>query len=345
MSDIISDETSQMNCRRARGRYKERQNEILTVLLMNTTILGVDDLSRMTERTAGQVTAALDGWALPSLPYRELTKTEASEITAGVERSIEEGKLRRSGEDDPTVWVHGWGEVAARLRNQTITEDLLRPQYFRGEPTCRYMGRYIRPLEAGFEYDVGLALRRIIFDEFVVGHDSVVEFGCGTGINLLLLATRFADVKLVGADWAPVCKDILAEMGRQKSLPISGEVFNMLTAQGWDGREIDPNTLCLTVHAMEQLGTSWQAFADFLIARRPGLCLHIEPIFELYDETSSFDDRARRYHEKRGYLRGFHPYVMRLCREGRGELVASRRITFGGLYHEAYSVLAWRPRG
>jgi hypothetical protein len=69
---------------------------------------------------------------------------------------------------------------------------------------------------------------------------------------------------------------------------------------------------------MEQLGTGWQPFADFLRSRRPSL--------------------------KRGYLRDFHPYVLDLCAAGKGELLMSRRIAFGGLYHEAYSILAWRPK-
>lgn len=311
---------------------------------MSDAILTLEDLGRLTGRTPSQVASALEGHMLPPLPYRELRDDEARDIAASVERTIREDNLRRSGDDDPTVWVCGWGEVAARLRNHPITEEALRPQYFRGEPTCRLFGRYIRPLNPDFEYDVGLALRRIIFDEFAKDHASIVEFGCGTGINVLLLTERFPSAHLVGTDWAPVCKDILSEMARQRSRPISGEVFNMLTAHGWDGQAIDRGTMCLTVHAMEQLGTAWQAFADFLIERRPGLCLHIEPIFELYDDASPFDARAQKYHEKRGYLRGFHPYVLNLCREGKGDLVASRRVAFGGLYHEAYSILAWRPR-
>lgn len=311
---------------------------------MNPTVLGPNDFSRLTGRSIAQVEDALSGLPLPTLRYRELDSHETEQIVAEVENSLEDKALRRSGEDDPTVWLRGWGEVAEQLKGQPITLDSLRPQYFRGEPTCRLFGRYIRPLASDFEYYAGLALRRIIFDEFLHGQQTIAEIGCGTGINLLLLAQQFPSARLIGADWAPVCKDILTQMAEQTGQPIRGEVFNMLTASGWDGRALNPGTACLTVHAMEQLGTKWQAFADFLLTRKPGLCLHIEPLFELYEEASPFDDYARRYHVKRGYLRGFHPYVLALCQEGKAELIASRRIAFGGLFHEAYSVLAWRPR-
>jgi hypothetical protein len=134
----------------------------------------------------------------------------------------------------------------------------------------------------------------------------------------------------------------MTQMARETAKDIRGEVFNMLAASGWAPAE--RNCAFLTVHAMEQLETHWQSFCDFVMKHRPPLCVHIEPLFEHYDEHSPFDDRARRYHLKRGYLRGYLPHVLELCRNGKGELLASRRVAFGGLYHEAYSILAWRPQ-
>jgi cyclopropane fatty-acyl-phospholipid synthase-like methyltransferase len=301
------------------------------------------DLARLTGRSPTQVDAALDGFSVPPLRYRELTDDESARIAERVDAVIRDETLRRSGEDDPAVWNRGWGEVATQLKNRSITRDALRPQYFRGEPTCRLFGRYIRPLAPEFEYEAGLALRRIVFDEFLRDAKTIVEFGCGTGINLLLLSEQFPEARLTGTDWAPVCAEILGEIARQTGRRISGEVFNMLNATGWEG-PTESGAALMTVHAMEQLGSNWQSFLDFLIARRPALCLHIEPILEHYDERSSFDARARRYHLKRGYLQGFLPEVLALCKEGKADLIGSRRVRFGGLYHEAYSILAWRPK-
>lgn len=308
---------------------------------MSDLLVSQDDLARLTGRSRTQVEAALRYLPLPALAYRELSEREAAEVTERVERTIREENLRRSGENDPAVWIRGWGEIAASLKQSGISRETLRPQYFHDEPICRLFGRYIRPLDPMFEYNLGLALRSIIFDEFLGGAPTIAEFGAGTGINILLLSDLFPKASLVGADWAPVCVDIYTQMARETGKAISGEVFNMLTASGWTPSE--PNCAFLTVHAMEQLETRWQPFCDFVFEHRPPLCLHIEPLFEHYDERSAFDDRARRYHLKRGYLRGFLPHVLAQCRAGKGELIASRRVAFGGLYHEAYSILAWRP--
>lgn len=310
---------------------------------MRELTLSHDVLARLSGRGTAAVANALADFPVPALRYRELDPARETEIAAHVDNTISDETLRRSGDDDPSVWVRGWGEVAQQLKDRQITRETLRPQYFRGEPICRLFGHYIEPVTREVEYDVGLALRTIIFDEFLRGASTIAELGCGTGINILLLSEMFPQACLIGADWAPVCAEILREMARQTGKRIEGEVFNMLTATGWHG-PAGPGSTLLTVHAMEQLGENWRAFCDWMIARRPALCLHVEPLFEHYDASSAFDDRARRYHLKRGYLRGFLPHVLDLCRAGKGELVASRRVAFGGLYHEAYSILAWRPR-
>jgi hypothetical protein len=132
-------------------------------------------------------------------------------------------------------------------------------------------------------------------------------------------------------------------MARQTRDRIEGHRFNMLVADGWDGADIDAGTAVLTVHALEQLSTGWRPFLDYLLARRPGLCLHVEPLLELYDEHHPLDALASRYHRKRRYLEGFLPAVEALEAEGRAEILARRRTSFGGLHHESFSLLAWRP--
>jgi SAM-dependent methyltransferase len=310
---------------------------------VNPEPLTESDLGRLTGRTPAEIERALGSAGLGLLPYRELTPKEASDVADAVETVIREESLRVAATDDATVWERGWREVADRLARSRVSLESLRPQYYHADATCRLFGRYIRPLAPGFEYDVGLALRRIAFAQFLGDAETIVEFGCGTGLNLLLLAELFPKSRLIGCDWATPSRDILAQMARETGKDISGRTFNMLDGSGWSGEAIDRRTSILTVHAMEQLGTRWQAFAEYLAARRPGLCLHIEPILEFYDPNDAFDGRARRYHSKRHYLEGFYPYLAERARAGAIEILEARRVPFGGLYHEAYSLLAWRP--
>jgi SAM-dependent methyltransferase len=311
---------------------------------MGALSLTADDFVRLTGCSPVPARRVIDDHRALDLSYRELTAEEQGQVVTSIERMIESRQLRAVGGNDPAIWEQGWREVAETLGGRAVTLESLRPQYFRGEPICRLEGRYVRGLAPGFDYETGLILRRLIFDGYLQGFDTVVEIGCGTGLNLLLLAEQFPRMRLVGCDWAEASRDILAQMARETGRSIVGRVFNMLTATGWDGGEIDRTAAVLTVHAMEQLGPNWQAFVEFLRRRRPGLCLHVEPLLELYDD-SAFDDRARRYHLKRNYLAGFQRYVSALAAKGEATLLAARRVRFGGLYHDAYSVLAWRPGG
>lgn len=309
-----------------------------------TSMLTAADLARLVGTDAQTASALLRRFAFPPLSYRELTPAETDAVTAQVDAALR-ADLRVSGQNDATVWERGWNEVAKQLGNKSITIEALRPPYFRGEQTCRLEGRYIRPLEPSFEYDASLALRRLIFDHYLHGREQVVEIGCGTGINLLILAAQFPALKLVGCDWATPSRDIVNAMARKSGRAIEGHLFNMLTAEGWDGIGIDHRTAVLTVHAMEQLASNWHPFLEFVLAHKPGFVLHIEPILELYDPASPFDDQARRYHLKRGYLQGYLPALRALAQAGRITLDVTRRLRFGGLYHEAYSIVAWRPTG
>ena len=257
--------------------------------------------------TLAQVEFALPSSVSPQLSYRELTMAEGKAVETEVESAIATRDLRVVGGNDPTVWEHGWGELALALVDRDITLDALRPQYFHGEPVCRLEHRYVRGSTPGFEYDVGLALRRILFDEFLHGFHRIVEFGCGTGLNLLLLAEHFPGVSLIGTDWAIASQRLLRTISAKLGSPINGRRFNMLTPEPWPEGPFGEGTAVLTVHAMEQLGTNWRPFADFLQTQSAGLCIHIEPLFELYDQSSTFDQHAIRYHLKRGYLRVFSP--------------------------------------
>jgi hypothetical protein len=129
-------------------------------------------------------------------------------------------------------------------------------------------------------------------------------------------------------------------MARETGEAIEGHRFNMLTAAG-DCGPLGTDSAVLTVHALEQLGIGWRPFLDSLLARRPRLFVHIEPLLELYDRSKPLDDLAHRYHLKRRYLEGFVPAIETLAANGEAKVVSLRRTAFAGLYQEAYSVLVW----
>lgn len=82
---------------------------------------------------------------------------------------------------------------------------------------------------------------------------------------------------------------------------------------------------------------------QYLIAQKPKICVHLEPIVELYDDDNLIDWMAKQFHCKRRYLFGFYPRLQELEREGKIELLQVKRLEFGSLNHECFTLIVWRP--
>jgi hypothetical protein len=91
------------------------------------------------------------------------------------------------------------------------------------------------------------------------------------------------------------------------------------------------------------VGPRHEAFLQFLLQQRPRVCVHMEPMLELYDPRNDVDALAIQYHTTRGYLSGFLPRLWQLEAEGRIDMLQVQRMQFGSLFHEAYSIVVWRP--
>lgn len=176
------------------------------------------------------------------------------------------------------------------------------------------------------EHEQFRALRTRVAMQYLWGVEEVVEFGCGAGDNLLGVATV---KKLRGYDWSE------SAVARCRAKGIEAEQFDMFEphAVPLEGCGV------LTVHAMEQLGVNHGRMLNLLLAARPAVVVHIEPIYELYDPLDLNDFLAMKYHDARGYLKGYLP-----CLELYADLIEVTKSAFGNINHRAYSVVAWRPK-
>ena len=95
--------------------------------------------------------------------------------------------------------------------------------------------------------------------------------------------------------------------------------------------------------ALEQLGKNHTKFVDYVLAKKPDLCVNVECIDEYYDEDCLFDYLALTYHRSRNYLDGFLPHLRELEKEKKIEIIATKRLGFGSLYHEMFSYVIWKP--
>lgn len=220
------------------------------------------------------------------------------------------------GEHRKAMWDRCWSE-----------HEGLTPAYMASD-VVRCKGRFWHA--PGAEKRFLDNLRGELYERYLDGVGEVSEFGCGLGQNLVPLLNTGRRVR--GFDWsAAACEKV-------RALGIEAQEFDMFSPA-----DVSISGAAVTIHAMEQLGRRWGRFLDFLLAAGPSIVIHIEPVAELYDAGNLLDYLALQYHQKRNYLFGYFSRLKELEGAGTIEILEARRSHFGNLYHEAYSVMVWRP--
>jgi len=303
----------------------------------------ISEIANILGTTEGMVHESLKNQKVPILKYETVNQKERDLIILQNLRAIEQGNLRVSGTNDPEPWNIGWNEVLLRVKEKGVSLETLQPQYFRSD-VLRYQGDYIKCNSKTFEHDFYTIIRRSIFHKYLSEYGKIIEFGCGTGTNLFILGKILSKPHLIGCDWAVPSQKILEEINQHVDYEIRGVNFNMLTLQADEEIRFDENTAVITMHALEQLGNKFHNFLDYIVDRRPGICLHLEPIVELYDKNVLIDYLAIQYHIKRNYLKGFLPALEEKESQNKIEIITTNRFGIGNSYHEAYTLIVWKPK-
>ena len=199
---------------------------------------------------------------------------------------------------------------------------------------------YIQPQSELLEPAMVGVPREFLFARYFGILNSVYEFGAGTGHNMAALAKQYPSKTIHALDWVEPAVKIYELLRQKLGLNIHGHLFDLGSP---DPRfQLLPESGVLTVGALEQLGDRFGPFLDYLLAQEPAVCVHVETMHELYHQGNLFDLLGAQYLEKRGYLHGYLTALRQREAEGRIEILQVQR-TFGSLYHDAYSYVAWRP--
>lgn len=235
------------------------------------------------------------------------------------------------------LWDRCYGDMD---KNQGL--DLLPPFLVKSRGTpVRFAGRFEIPASTLFEANFLNVVRAYLCDRAFANTNlrHIFEFGCGSGHNLLALARQLPGMGLTGLDWSQAAVQMVAE--RLSPIGITARLFDFFDPDM--DVELGPAVGVLTIGAMEQVGLQWQKFFSFLLAKKPAIVVQLEPIVELYNHTV-FDYLAARYHRQRGYLETYLPALYAFEKRGSLEILEVNRLPFGSQFHDAYTILIWRPK-
>lgn len=274
------------------------------------------------------------------LRYREISDAERdAAIIASVNALT--ANLVVTGRHRSPDWERGWQENLNAF-NESKDIAAITPRYFSKLPLLRWNQRWILPSAKTMEYDMLGSLLDWVFDQYLAGHDSICEFGCGTGHNLLRVRERYPDAALWGLDWATSSQELISQVAAARS-------DSRLRAARFDYFNPDhsftlgSNAAVFTVASLEQIGAEFQPFVNYLLEKRPRLVVHVEPIEELLDPENLLDALSIRYFHKRKYLSGYLDHLRQLEANGSIRILKAARSYVGSFFIDGYSVLVWTP--
>ena len=274
--------------------------------------------------------------------YRVLEGDERDQTLLTVLKRVDEQNVAVAGEKRIGDWERGWGENLQSFLDSGKEEDLT-PKYIRPGLPLRFQGKFIQSADTNFEFNWYNIYRHWLATNILQGFDTIFEFGCGSGHNLPALA-RLTDAKrIVGLDWAAPSVDIANRLGETTGLNIEGHLFNFFEPD-YD-IEVPPNSIFLTIGALEQTGDRYESFLKFIIKKKPALCVNVEPIVEFLDQDNMVDYSAYRCEVARNFLSGYVEAIETLEQKGQAQIQNIVRSHFGSLMIEAFCQVIWWPSG
>lgn len=275
------------------------------------------------------------------LEYFEITDAEKDLCIKKIVAALIDKNLVKAGKHRFEQWEAGWRE---NLNNLTEGQDIesIIPYYFGKYDYVRINRKFVKPASKDFEYRTLCVIVDWLFDKYIRDADAIYEFGCGTGYHLLNARQFNPTAALWGLDWALASQEIL------KQLALKGVVSNF-HAHRFDyfnpdmDFSLDRNSVVYTVASLEQTGSKFKKFVNYLIQNKPKFCIHIEPISELLDENNLIDYLSIEYFKKRNYLDGFLTFLRSLEAKGKIKILKAQRTFAGSLFIEGYSAVVWTP--
>ncbi len=181
-----------------------------------------------------------------------------------------------------------------------------------------------------------------LIEEYAHSCSGIYEFGCGTGNNLIKIRNFNSGMELYGLDWVTSSQDLIKLIAQNtEDSKLHSAHFNYFEPD--TEFEIQENSAVLTVASLEQTGGDFGGFIHYLLAQRPKVVIHIEPMWDSLNAENLLDYLSIKYMKKRNYLNGLQQYISELVRNKQIEILVNKRSYLGSFYIDGYSVLVWKP--
>jgi hypothetical protein len=276
-----------------------------------------------------------------NLVYNYLNKREYNKYLKKIITSLIEKNIKKSGKEYKNKWEKGWNENYYKFKKSNNFKDLI-PKYFFKEKISRIGNNLIKTKSKYFDYKILNLITSYVFEKYLKNKKKIIEFGCGTGHNLLNLNNYNSNATLYGLDWTSSSHKII-KLISSKYPNIQGHKFDYFNPKFNANLNFSKNKwCCYTVASLEQIGNNFKKYIIFLRKNKPELVINIEPINELMNQDLILDYLSVKYSQKRNYLDGYLSYLKALEKKKIIRFLEIKKSHFGSLYINGYSILVWK---
>ena len=247
--------------------------------------------------------------------------------------------LSKTGEHRKNDWEKGWEENLILFHKNYDIKSLI-PKYHTKSNIARLNKKIIKTFDPEFDFKLHSYIVDSVILKYASGFSKICEFGCGTGYHLFRIQKQLPEKKYFGLDWSTFSQKIISEVSNSLKLNVSGYNFDYFNPDM--SFDIKGN-LIYTVASLEQIGENHEKFLNYLLEKKPGLCIHFEPIAEVLDQDKNLLDHLTvKYFQKRNYLKNFLTKLRELEKEQKIEILETRRLNYGSKFIEGHTLIIWK---
>jgi SAM-dependent methyltransferase len=248
--------------------------------------------------------------------------------------------LVKAGKDRSVQWENGWLENFQLFQKSEKFIDLI-PKYHTKNNIAKINGKIVKTYSEHFDYHLNSFFVDSILLKYTDQYEKIFDFGCGTGYHLFRLESYNTSKQYFGLDWTKASQNIIETYSKHKNKTnIHGVNFNYFDPD----YSVDvKDSLIYTVASLEQIGENHDKFIDFILKKKPGLCINFEPIEEVLDENNLIDYLTIKYFNKRNYLKNYLTKLKSLEKEGKVEILSIKRLNYGSKFIEGHTLIIWKP--
>lgn len=248
--------------------------------------------------------------------------------------------LIKAGEGRISHWETGWKENLEEFK-KTLNPNSLIPKYHKKNDIARLNKQIIKTYSKDFDYHLHSFFVDALLLEYLPKFERIFEFGCGTGYHLFRLNEYDPTKMYYGSDWS---------VASQNNIKECAKALNINNIQGFNFNYFSPDysidikdSLVYTVASLEQIGEKHDKVIQFFLDKKPGLCIHFEPIHEVLEEENLLDYLTIQYFNKRNYLKNYLTTLRNLEKQGKIKILDTRRLYYGSKFIEGHTVIIWKP--